>query len=170
MLDKVKLFNEKPEFIVSVVNHNSYTFAVTCNERISEIGILSEFELKGYILDIYQDNAVKGKPIVTLDCDVCYNSPDKTHKSVFIADFVIDKSYRNMGFGSVVMEQLVRYSERLCAEYIFGNLSFLDIGADDKDNVHKDNRERVYHFYNKFGFVIDENKRIQLNLQAVRNM
>lgn len=52
----------------------------------------------------------------------------------------------NKGYGSLMMEQLLEYAGENGIAYIHGNLSEVDL-------EHKD---RLHHFYEKFGFLITE--------------
>lgn len=60
----------------------------------------------------------------------------------------------NKGYGSRMMEELLYYARELHFDYIYGNLSKVDM-------EHKD---RLHHFYKKFGFTITEYLDSQDNL------
>ena len=69
---------------------------------------------------------------------------------ILIGDIVPfpDGSQKNLnkGYGSKLMEELLKYAKDNSIRKVTGNLSMVD--ADHKD--------RLYHFYEKFGFVITE--------------
>lgn len=58
-----------------------------------------------------------------------------------------ENSDYNKGYGSLMMEKLLHYAEENDFDYIYGNLSKVDL----------DHKERLHHFYRKFGFIISEN-------------
>lgn len=50
--------------------------------------------------------------------------------------------------------------------YISGKLSFRDIGTEDnRTQEQEENRKRLYHFYPKHGFIIDEDECIYLQIK-----
>ena len=57
-----------------------------------------------------------------------------------------EKADYNKGYGSMMMDKLLSYACENGFHYIWGNLSDVDLG-------HKD---RLHHFYEKFGFAITE--------------
>lgn len=164
MLSNVQLFNDKQENIMTVVQHRSQYFVITCKHQIDYKGILNEFELRGYLLETYRKEGIFRKYFIHMLCDVMFD--DKLHylKGIFIQDFIADSGMRDQGFGSLMMKQLIQYAQVLNAQYISGRLSFVDIG-NSHDYAEKTNgRERLYHFYHKHGFEISENNRIVLYL------
>ena len=60
----------------------------------------------------------------------------------------------NKGYGTALMKALLKYIENYNIEYIDGFLSPVDTA----DKSHK---QRLLHFYSKFGFEIDEHNRIK---------
>lgn len=52
----------------------------------------------------------------------------------------------NKGYGTLMMEHLLVYAKEHGYSYIYGNLSEVDL----------DHKERLHHFYQKFGFTITE--------------
>ena len=71
----------------------------------------------------------------------------ESDSTILIGDIIHDnqKNY-NKGYGSAMMQKLIEYAKENGYSHIYGNLSDVDIG-------HKD---RLYHFYEKFGFEITE--------------
>ena len=57
-----------------------------------------------------------------------------------------ENSDYNKGYGSLMMEKLLDYAKETDFNYIYGNLSEVDL----------DHKERLYHFYRKHGFIITE--------------
>ena len=52
----------------------------------------------------------------------------------------------NKGYGTVMMENLITYAKENGYTYLYGNLSRVDLS----------HKERLHHFYQKFGFSITE--------------
>lgn len=71
-----------------------------------------------------------------------------TDKEILIGDILHSNEGAdyNKGYGSLMMEKLLEYAVQKGITYIYGNLSEVDLG-------HKD---RLHHFYQKFGFIITE--------------
>lgn len=57
----------------------------------------------------------------------------------------------NKGYGSLMMRELIAYAKEKGFARIYGNLADIDMG----------HRERLYHFYKKFGFSITEYQELQ---------
>ena len=93
-------------------------------------------------------------------CSAVYNDKEAFFRNIYIIDFIVNDIWQNQGYGSIVMEQLIKYAKHLNVSYISGKLSFVDIGTSDDDETKSENRERLYHFYSKFGFVINKEERI----------
>lgn len=68
-------------------------------------------------------------------------------KRIMIGDIqhTVSKSY-NKGLGSAMMEKLIEYAAKNGYSELYGNLSVVD----------SDHKNRLHHFYNKFGFEIIE--------------
>lgn len=56
------------------------------------------------------------------------------------------KKYQNKGYGTKMMNELIKYARSHQYKYIIGSLSTVDL----------DHKERQWHFYQKFGFEITE--------------
>lgn len=105
------------------------------------------------------------KSAVNMCCDAVYDDKEAFLRNIHIIDFTVNDKCQNQGYGSIVMEQLIKYAKHLNVSYISGELSFVDVGASDDDETKRENRERLYHFYPKFGFVINKAERkIKLDL------
>lgn len=71
----------------------------------------------------------------------------ESKNTILIGDIIHDNKRKiNRGYGSAMMELLISYAKQNGYSKLYGNLSNVDIG-------HKD---RLYHFYEKFGFIITE--------------
>lgn len=70
---------------------------------------------------------------------------DKELNIIKISDIECKKS--NRGYGSVMMKELIKYARQNEFKLINGWLSKVDYG----------HKERLYHFYQKFGFEIIQN-------------
>lgn len=66
---------------------------------------------------------------------------------IMIGDIIHDRERGyNKGYGTMMMEKLIAYAKENDYEYIYGNLSVDDLG----------HKERLHHFYRKFGFIVVE--------------
>ena len=71
----------------------------------------------------------------------------ESDSTILIGDIIHDnKKKYSKGYGTAMMKTLIEYAKENGYSRIYGNLSDVDIG-------HKD---RLYHFYDKFGFEITE--------------
>ena len=71
----------------------------------------------------------------------------KELRTITISDIECQKN--NRGYGSVIMKELIEYARQNEFTHINGWLSKVDY----------DHRERLYHFYQKFGFEIIQNEK-----------
>lgn len=156
--DKLTRFNDTQEQIVYIVQQSSQLFAVTIEQDFKYNGRIQTFDLYGYVFEKHIGNIFERKSIAHANCKAVYDINETVLKSVHIIDFVVKESRQNQGYGSIIMEQLIRYAKFLKASYISGDLSFVDIGISDDDKAKRKSRERLYHFYPKFGFELDKDK------------
>ncbi len=71
----------------------------------------------------------------------------ESDSTILIGDIIHDNQKKyNKGYGSAMMQKLIEYSKENGYSRLYGNLSDVDIG----------HKERLYHFYKKFGFEITE--------------
>ena len=79
----------------------------------------------------------------------------ESEADILIGDIVHDdeRPRYNKGYGTMMMEKLLEFARENHFSYIHGNLSIVD--ADHKDRLH--------HFYSKFGFTIAEYPELQGN-------
>lgn len=81
----------------------------------------------------------------------------KYKNQIWLQDFLIHEE--NCGLGSILMEQLISYAKRSHADKIKGKFSFVD----------DDNAAKRKHFYEKFGFVVrDDRVRVRICLKISR--
>ena len=156
ILENVERFNEKTQSIVYLKSG----FTIAYSQTISHFGVLERFAYEGYIINDSNNSNCIDKYVIRMECNVNYDTELKYIKSIHIIDFNADRSKRNHGYGSIVMNCLIEYARRLQVEYIYGELSFVDVGKehDETDIEIKNNRERLYHFYSKHGFVINNGR------------
>lgn len=84
---------------------------------------------------------VKEKLVSKIQCVV------ESSDSILIGDICHSKTQNyNKGYGSVMMEKLIDYATSNGYRTIHGNLSIVDA----------DHKERLHHFFEKFGFIITE--------------
>ena len=78
----------------------------------------------------------------------------ESDSTILIGDIIHgnEKNY-NKGYGSAMMQKLVEYAKENSYSLLYGNLSDIDIG----------HRDRLYHFYKKFGFEITEYDKYKSN-------
>lgn len=71
----------------------------------------------------------------------------ESDRTILIGDIIHDSKRKyNKGYGSAMMTKLIEYVTENDYSRIYGNLSDVDI----------DHKDRLYHFYKKFGFAITE--------------
>ena len=71
----------------------------------------------------------------------------ESDSTILIGDIIHDSQRKyNKGYGSAMMIKLIEYAKENGYSRLYGNLSIVDLN-------HKD---RLYHFYRKFGFTITE--------------
>ena len=66
----------------------------------------------------------------------------------------------NKGYGSMMMDKLLEYARENSYSHIYGNLAIWDL----------DHKERLHHFYRKFGFEITEYVEYQDNCYGRINL
>lgn len=163
--NKLLLFNDTQEQIIYILPQKSMLFAVTIKQKLRGDGKIDVFDLNGYFFDKRTNGVNTKRNPINMHCGVVYNNERSCLSNVRLIDFTVDKQWQNQGYGSIVMEQLIKFAKYMNAPYISGSISFVDIGVNDDDETKRENRERLYHFYPKFGFELDKNKEtIRLDL------
>ncbi|MGN1303505.1 MAG: GNAT family N-acetyltransferase [Oscillospiraceae bacterium] len=71
----------------------------------------------------------------------------ESDSTILIGDIIHDSERKhNKGYGSAMMSKLIEYATENGYSRLYGNLSDVDL----------DHKDRLYHFYKKFGFEITE--------------
>lgn len=84
---------------------------------------------------------VKGKLVSKMQCVI------ESDESILIGDIIHSQSRNyNKGYGSIMMDKLISYATEQGYSAIHGELSTVDAN----------HKERLHHFYEKFGFTITE--------------
>lgn len=166
--ERLKFFSEKSEqeTILKILELSGGIFVVTIKTAYNYCARLTKVEYNGYLLETNTDNI---KSIAVLRCEVNNKTVSDNIEyihHIYIQDFIVNQQYRKNGYGTILLKELINYAKKLQVEYISGELSFMDIGTEENCTLEqKENRERLYHFYPKHGFIIDENKRIYLRIK-----
>ena len=158
-----ELFNEKGEAIVSIVPLQSHIIVITKECSFDTYGKIDGFSFFAYAMNQCYENSIVGMHIAELYCTPFYCSEYQNINEFRIQDFIVSMSWRNRGIGSLLMKELKKFAIKLKIPRITGWLSTVDIGTDE-DIDKKECRNRVYHFYEKHGFLITDQKDIILEL------
>lgn len=150
-------FNDSEENILKIITFDSQLFLITYKQKLDYKGSIIEFEYNGYVLKKKQ--LFSKKSFIKMRCYPHYDRNLNYMRNIFIDDFICEPTYRDKGYGTILMNELIQYAKKLKVKYISGELSFVDIGINDNDDRCKEKRERLYHFYPKFGFIIEEYER-----------
>ena len=78
-----------------VEKHHSQHFVVTCKHQMNYRGILTGFELRGYLLETYSEEGGFRQHIIHMYCDANYDDELQYLKSIYIQDFIADCGMRN---------------------------------------------------------------------------
>lgn len=162
MLHRLEQFNDTSETIICISNLQTHTVVITAHEEFDGNGKLECFTLFGYVLNVCDTQITSGFSIARLDCEMEYYD---RFNNIHIIDFTVAEKWQNNGIGSLMLKRLIYEAEQMKIMQITGWLSPEDIGRDGNTEKKK-NRERLYHFYSKHGFFIDENKNIHLRLNT----
>lgn len=139
---KVEDLNESSEQILCIRTHCSNHICITAAAEYDYKNAVSAIDFKLYKLDNSGDisQACIGRSF----CEI--------NGSVFcIADIGIEEQYRNNGYGSLLLSEIIKYAEQLNVTKIKGRVYCNDIKK-------KEAKVRLYHFYEEHGFVIDEGR------------
>lgn len=141
---KIKDFNNTSEQILCVREHCQNLICVTVEMGYDCCHTVSELFFKAYILDRSSDisQACIGK------------SPCCVNGTCFeIVDLGIDECYRDQGYGSLFLTEILKFAKCFSVNKIRGIIYRKDIDSPQK-------KERLYHFYKKHGFIIDDGRLI----------
>ncbi len=104
--------------------------------------ISAEYSVYGYSLQVV---ANKGKiPKARMLCTI---ESDDTILIGDISHYYKDRDFCK-GYGTLMMQKLISFAKENGYKTIYGHLSTVDL----------DHKDRLYHFYKKFGFEITENE------------
>lgn len=160
------MFNDTQEHIIYILPQKPLFFVATIKQSLRYDGKIDKFDLNGYFLDNRTNSIDIEKVPVNMHCSAVYNEKAVCLRNIHIIDFTINEMWQNQGYGSIVMKQLIKFAKYMNVSYISGELSFRDFGTSDDNETKRENRERLYHFYTKFGFEIDaKNNTIRLDLR-----
>lgn len=154
MLEALREKRDEQEKIVYVSPAGDVPqFFVTETETFTYQGVLQRCEWHGYVIegDVQQ--------IAKMRCTIKYDENYKYLKGIFISDVLVNLRWQNKGYGGKLIDLLIRYAEKLGAEYLCGKLSFVDIGTEN-DPHRKGKTERLSHFYQRHGFVVGDDKSV----------
>lgn len=130
---------------------------ITLHEEFDYQCRLIELDFRGYFVNQYSKNTAKFQEMMVIPV---LNEKETAIDHFFIQDFACRP---NHGYGSIMMKVVLDYIKRFGADYVNGYLCTVDT----KNTEHKN---RLFHFYQKFGFTIgDVNDKgdypIKLNLR-----
>ncbi len=145
--------DEQEKIVYISPEDTALQFFVTETETFTYQGVLERCEWHGYIVngDIQQ--------IANMRCFIKYDAKYKYLEGVFISDILVDLQWQSKGYGGKLIDLLIRYAEKLGAEYLCGELSFVDIGRED-DPDRGEKTERLSRFYRRHGFTVCEDNYI----------
>lgn len=158
-LDRLCRLNGEEETIAYISTDPNERFYVTLQEKISFKGILQTITWCVCVPDPRDNDPLHVDRIATLDCRATYHDELKYLSGIMIVDCVVNEGWRGRGFGSIVIEELIRYAERLDAQCIHGFLSWVDIGTPD-DPQREEKRARLCRFYERHGFTVTPDDKI----------
>lgn len=154
--------------IVYVSLEEDVQFFVTITEKYSVRGKLREIIWKGYIPKLRNSDPSHLEQVAYMMCEAQYDEAHEYLKGIFITDIVVMDGWRSKGFGSQMMQGLIRYAERLGAQYIHGRLSWVDIGT--KEDEHRgEKRQRLCRFYERHGFSVYPNDELYRVVESPKN-
>lgn len=140
-LRKISNLNESSEQILCVREHSGSQICITLSIEFDYKHSVSQMLFKIYKLDISGNMS-----------QICIGkSPCAINENGFvIIDIGIEELYRDKGFGSVLLSEIINYSKYFDVAKVIGKISYMDVKEPDA-------KDRLFHFYKKHGFVVDEN-------------
>lgn len=151
-LSCIKQINNKYENIVFIGKHKDINIYITQCVEFDCKGRLSAVSFYCYTVGL----TGKAQKIMSLYSAVLYNEELNYIDHIHIQDFI--GSEINQGYGSIVMQQFLKFFKTLHVDKVTGFLSFVDLGRSPE------HKQLLYHFYQKFGFEI-KNDKLMLNLK-----
>ena len=144
-----KHYSRKHIDIVYMSPKGNPPFWVKLEEMFTPKGKLEKLVFTGYYFGPFADDSKEFEIIATMECflmDVELFDPPEYIQSIFISDFVVAEEWRGKGFGSIVMQEVIRYAEQHGAQYIQSRLPW----ADTEDEL----RQRLCRFLERHGFTV----------------
>ena len=109
---------------------------VLFKRKPEEIAVSVEKDGFGLWIKLAANNQLRARMDCVIESDTTILIGDIRHYK--------ENSHYNRGYGSLMMEELLGYAKENGFSYIHGNLAQVDL----------DHKERLHHFYRKFGFII----------------
>lgn len=175
-IKKLKNFNEKIQQAInsgeSIIRVSEDGF-VTIKVFFDDKGMIDKFSFKGYF-DMDSSYATHTFQAFAITSDDLINkeklNPNKEVaiskvESFFIRDIQCEHSNVDKGYGTILMNTFLEYIKPIKVKCVEGRLS----SVDTRDRIDKEHKARLYHFYKKFGFEIDEKEHIKLDLTNQSN-
>lgn len=159
-LQMLQSWNQSPEQIMAWTAHDQLTFVTTIQEMpvvtVTDTqktdDLRQEIVFRGYILEHIR---IYGFPrsVTDMKCYLHYSNDytELIQDYLYIKDFTVTRTERGKGHGSLMMQFVKNYAGEKHLQYISGCISPIDAS------------EKLYRFYKKHGFIID-NSRIYCNL------
>lgn len=148
-------------FVITVNTYSDiYKNDIIINDPMYKKNVHIEVNFRGYV---FNKNSYSEyiKSIAFSRCLLHYYDDYTTYKTnyMYIDDIAVNREYRNKGYGSIVLEQIIQYAKQQEVKYVSGYLSFVDTSEQ-----YGNRRDMLHHFYKKHGFIIDENDNLMLSL------
>lgn len=161
--EELNKFEKLKYFLEEVSNENKHILyfnknasknallVITVKEEYDYTGRLKYLTIMGYTgNNIYGYDRIH--PIMYVDV---YQDIKNTYLHHFyIVDFLCEP---NKGYGSIIMKSFIEYAKEFRVPFISGFLSPIDTSSEE-------HKQRLIHFYTKFGFSIDDKYNIKLSL------
>ncbi len=141
---KLKDLNDTLEQILSIRDHRQNQVCIAVTVHFDNCNFVRLIEFKEYILN-------KGGHIS--QTGIGYSACRIVNNVFIILDIGIDEYYQSQGYGSLLLTEILKFAKSFSVSKIKG-----DIYQEDIDNPKK--KERLYHFYEKQGFIIVDDKLI----------
>lgn len=141
---KLKDLNDTLEQILCIRDHRQNQICIAVTVHFDNCHFVRLMEFKEYILN-------KGGHIS--QTGIGYSACRIINNAFIILDIGIDEYYQSQGYGSLLLTEILKFAKSLSVSKIKGDIYQEDIDCPEK-------KERLYHFYEKHGFIIDEDKLI----------
>ena len=138
------------QFIINITEReNDYCF-MTGKHKYRYDGHIQRIQLFVYLTRI-----THSVPLTAIEADIDIRYVVDDNNRIIYADYFILKDIKgkvvNQGFGTMLMDYILYLAKEIGVTRIIGTLSEVD----ERD---KNNKKRRNHFYEKYGFIVDETK------------